>query len=64
MYLILFIQDNTEDLCTVSLLNAGPPSNREDVMVLSGVAVIRERLLCKRQMKGFKIGEKTDVTLR
>lgn len=24
-YLILFIQDDTEDLCTVSLLDAGPP---------------------------------------
>lgn len=39
-YLILLIQDNTEDLCNVSILDAGSPSNRENVMILCGVAVI------------------------
>lgn len=48
-YLILIVQDNTEDLCAVPLLDAGPPSNREDVMILGGVAVIREGLLCERE---------------
>lgn len=49
MYLILFIQDNTEDLCSVSLLDAGLPRNCEDVVILAGVAVIREALLCERE---------------
>lgn len=55
MYLILFIQDYAEDLCCVPLLDAGPPSNREDVMILGGVAVIREGLLWEREKnKGIK----------
>lgn len=44
-YLILFIQDKTEDLQAVSLLYAGPPSNHEGVVILSAVAVVRETLL-------------------
>lgn len=51
-YLILFIQDKTEDLGTVSLLDASPPGYREHVMVLGGVAVIGEGLL-----QGGKGGE-------
>lgn len=44
-YLVLLIQDNAEDLGAVSLLDAGPSRDGEYVMVLWGVAVIREGLL-------------------
>jgi len=56
--LILFIQDNTEDLHTVSLLDAGPSRYREYVVVLGGVAVVREGLLCEEGRDGIK-GENT-----
>lgn len=63
-YLILFIQDNTEDLCAVSLLDAGPPRNREHVMVLGGVAVFRKGLLCERETNGGIKRENTGILLQ
>lgn len=49
VYLIPLIQHNTENLRGVSLLDARPPSNREDVVILGGVAVICESLLHERE---------------
>lgn len=45
LYLILFIQDYTEDMCTVSFLDAGPPGNRENIIILGVVALNRQGLL-------------------
>lgn len=46
LYLILFIQDYTEDLCTVSFLDAGPPRNHENIIILGVVALNGQSLLC------------------
>lgn len=54
MYLIFFIQDNTEDLRAVSLLYAGPPGNCENVVILTGVVIIREPLLCETESNRLK----------
>lgn len=49
LYLVLFIQDYTEDLCTVSFLDAGPSGNREDIIILRVVALNRQSLLCAKK---------------
>lgn len=48
-YLILFIQYDTKDLCTVSFLDAGPPSDCENIIILRLVGVNRQSLLCEER---------------
>lgn len=60
-YPILFIQHNTEDLRAVSLLDTSLPSNREDVVILGGVAVVWKSLLHEKETNKWVKIEKTDI---
>lgn len=44
-HLILIIQDDAEDLGSVSLLNASPSGDSEDIVVLCGVVLLGQGLL-------------------
>lgn len=47
-YLIFFIHNHTEDIYTVSFVDAGSPGKREDIMHLCGVAVFRQGFLLEK----------------
>ena len=58
-HLILFIHQDTEDLCTVSLLDAGPPSGVEHIVVLWAVLVVLHCLLRVTEKRVGQIWERT-----